>query len=197
MTQALFDLSFLERMLDGARRHEPDPAARRRLLRAQPPARAAPAQRGAGHRRPRARSRRACATPARTLPPSGSRSRRSWSRALAEARRRRLRDPAVPAARSRARALLAAAGRDRSARTSQRGADRPRRACRSPPPPPTWAAKIVDSTCPDASTAGPPELPWRTSPPSAVTCAQRSADEHVGRDADPRPAATSKAPSSG
>jgi hypothetical protein len=30
------------------------------------------------------------------------------------------------------------------------------------------AAKIVDSTAPDASTAGPPESPWRTRPATAV-----------------------------
>ena len=56
MTQALFDLSYLERMLERLGGCQPDPAARRRLLRAQPPAGAAAAQRGARDRRARARA---------------------------------------------------------------------------------------------------------------------------------------------
>ena len=83
MTQALFDLGFLERMLERLGRPQPDPAARRRLLRAQPPAGAAAAQRGARASSCPRPSRPRCETPARAPPPWAWRWRASSSRAPA------------------------------------------------------------------------------------------------------------------
>ena len=47
------------------------------------------------------------------------------------------------------------------------------------------AANTIASTWPRSFTAGPPELPWRTRPLSAVTSRSLPVDEHVGGRADP------------
>ncbi len=86
MTQALFELDSLDELLAPARRLLADPAPRRDLAAAQPPARAAAAQRGARDRRPGPTSRRRCARRGRTRPRSAS----SWrGRSTRSAARRR------------------------------------------------------------------------------------------------------------
>ena len=71
MTQALFDLELPRADARTPGRPQPDPAARRRLLRAQPPAGAAPAQRGARDLRARSRPDQLCETPGPAPPAVG------------------------------------------------------------------------------------------------------------------------------
>ena len=147
-----------------------DPGARRDLPADELPARAAAAQRGAGDRRPAGSSR------TRSRDAGAERGRgRDGARAelVAEARGRCEGVYVVapyrrPGARARA-ARLAAAGRDRAASRARARAGRRRRDA--------VARLRADARCedrrldlsPSRLTAGPPELPWRTSPLRAVT----------------------------
>ena len=171
MTQALFDLRFLERMLERLGGTQPDPAARRRLLRAQPPARAAAAQRGAGNRRARAvqAQLRDAGTDAAAVGLALARELVAGARDLAAG------VYVIPPFRQPRRGARGAPSSCRSrpsrcawpsARTTEQ------RRMPNPAREPTRAAKIVDSTCPCALTAGPPELPWRTRPLSDGHLAQ-------------------------
>ena len=132
MTQALFDLDGLERFLDAARRRVADPAARRRVAAALPRDGAAPAQRGAGHLRPRARARRAARRRARTRRRSGSR----WRAICSQSLRGRVAGVyVIPPFKQPEAALdlLAASPGAGSASPSVSGRRRPSRAPRCPP----------------------------------------------------------------